>query len=223
MRHTSELQETSIVLIGHFNRLIFRPSWFAARGLVGQEEAEKAAVDVIHAELVSFGLDWLRLQVQRERFIALSDEEPFVRLSDLVTGCFNRLRDTPIAKLGINRRAHIKLESADKWHYLGDVLAPKEHWNKILSEEAGKRQIGLRSLTIEKSRRPDGFLGHIQVKVEPSGPVPNGVFVEVNDHFDASTENPLGCEEIIEILSNNFTISIPRSEEIIDSVIDLVK
>src|SRR5947209_8800088 len=109
MRHTSELQETSIVLIGHFNPLIFRPSWFASRGLIGQEEAEKAAVDVIHAEVVSFALDWLRLQVQRERFVAQSDQEPFVRVSDLVIGCFSRLKDTPISKMGINRRVHIKL------------------------------------------------------------------------------------------------------------------
>jgi hypothetical protein len=95
MRHTPELQQTGIVLVGHFNPLIFRPSWFASRGLVGEEEAERAAVDVIHAEVVTFALDWLRLQVQRELFVADSDQEPFVRLADLVTGCFNRLRDTP--------------------------------------------------------------------------------------------------------------------------------
>jgi hypothetical protein len=161
--------------------------------------------------------------VQRELFIAQSDREPFVRLSDLVIGCFNRLKDTPISKIGINRRAHIKLESADKWHSLGDILAPKEHWKKILNEESGERQIGLLSLTIQRSKRPDGLLGHLQVKVEPSVPVSNGVFVEVNDHYEIPTKDPLGCEEILEILSNNFAKSIPRSEEMIDSLIDIVK
>jgi hypothetical protein len=155
MRHTPKVQETAVVLVGHFNPLIFRPSWFASRGLVGEEEAEKAAVQVIHAELVSFALDWLRLQVQRELFVAQSDREPFVRLADLVTGCFSRLKDTPVSKMGINRIAHIDIESPDKWHSLGDILAPKEHWKTLLKEESGERQIGLRSLTVERSKRPD--------------------------------------------------------------------
>jgi hypothetical protein len=223
MRHTPKLQETAIVLVGHFNPLIFRPSWFAARGLVGEEEAETAAVQVIHAELVSFAFDWLRLQVQREQFVAQADREPFVRLADLVIGCFGRLRDTPVSKMGINRIAHIDIESTDKWHSLGDVLAPKEHWKHILKEDPEERQIGLRSLTVHRSKRPDDFLGHIQVKVEPSAPVRNGVFIEVNDHFEIAMKDPLGCEEILDILENNFALSIDRSEEIIDSLIDLVQ
>src|SRR5205814_6248809 len=85
----------------------------------------KVAVQVIHAEFVDFALDWVHLQVQRELFVAESDPEPFVRLADLVSGCFNRLKDTPISKMGINRRAHIDLGSTDGWHALGDILAPK--------------------------------------------------------------------------------------------------
>jgi len=125
--------------------------------------------------------------------------------------------------MGINRHAHIKLESVDKWHYLGDILAPKDHWKKILHDEAGERDTGLQSLTVRKSKRPDGLLGYVQVKVEPSSRVPNGVFVEVNDHFEISAKDPLGCEEILEILENNYSMSMPRSDEIIDSLIDIAK
>jgi hypothetical protein len=223
MRHTPKVQQTAIVLVGHFNPLIFRPSWFAKRGLIGEEEAEKAAVQVIHAEVVSFALDWLRLQVQRELFVAESDQEPFIRLADVVTSCFSRLKDTPISKLGINRRAHIDLGSTDRWHSLGDILAPKADWKTILKEETGKRQIGLRSLTIERTERPDECVGFIRIKVEPSTPVPNGVFVEVNDHFETRIAEPFGCEEVLEILSRDFSTSIARSEEIIDLVVDLAR
>jgi hypothetical protein len=223
MRHIPKLQQAAIVLVGHFNPLIFRPSWFAARGLIGKEEAEKATVQVIHPEVVTFALDWLRLQVQRELFVAESDQEPFIRLADLVTGCFNRLKDTPVSKMGINRRAHIDLGSMDRWHSFGDILAPKDYWKTILKEDPEENHnIGLRSLTIERSTRPDKLLGVVRVKVEPSISVPNGVFLEVNDHFDTPTAEPLGCEEILEILLSDFSTSIGRSEEIIDSLVDLV-
>jgi hypothetical protein len=125
--------------------------------------------------------------------------------------------------MGINRRAHIKLESASKWHALGDILAPKEHWNTLLSEDPGERRIGLLSLTMERNPRPDGLLGYMRVKVEPSLSVQYGVFIEVNDHFEIPTKHPPGCEEILEILSKQFSISVPRSEEIIDSLIEMVR
>ena len=65
-----EIEGVSIVLLGDFNPKIFQPAWFAAQELIRKEEAESAEIEVIHPEVVVFSLDWLRIQVTRNRWIS---------------------------------------------------------------------------------------------------------------------------------------------------------
>ncbi len=72
-----EIQGSSIVLLGDLNPKIFQPAWFAAEKLIRKPEAEAAEIEIIHPEVVIFNLEWLRLEVTRERFSASTTQEPY--------------------------------------------------------------------------------------------------------------------------------------------------
>ena len=63
-----EIEGMSIVFRGDFNPKIFQPAWFAAQGLIRNEEADEAKIEIIHPTIVVFSLDWLRIQIEPNRF-----------------------------------------------------------------------------------------------------------------------------------------------------------
>jgi hypothetical protein len=207
-----EIKGFSIVLLGDFNPKIFQPAWFSSQSLIREKEYETADIRVVHNEIVDFGLGWCQVQVTRDRFVAQSDQEPYEAVRDLVLGAFKLLSHTPVTKMGINTEAHFRVESEKAWHVFGHLLTPKEIWNEILSSP------GMRSITIEESRRRDGRNGYIRVTVEPSVRVIPGVFFTVNDHYEAGRDLP-GCAEMISLLEEALTPSCERSEEIIQSLV----
>jgi hypothetical protein len=218
-----KFQDHSIVLLGNLNPMIFQPAWFSAEGLIKKIEAEKASVQIIHPDVVIFSLEWLRLEITKERFVARTTQEPYDEpLRDLVIGTFSLLRHTPILKMGINRSMHFLIENEEKWHAAGYKLAPKEPWEGII------KRSGLLSLTIQEDEnkdgeiiRFDGLRGFTRVRVEPSGQIRPGLFIEINNHFEARDTSPsAGCTEILKILKQSWVTSYSRSEEVIYSLLE---
>ena len=108
MRPQLDIQGVNIVLRGHFNPAIFHPSWFAAQELIGQLEADEAAIELIHPEAAIFNTDWLQIRVVRNRFQAGTAQEPYYEpLRDLVVGVFSFLshRSRDISRGGGTRRS----------------------------------------------------------------------------------------------------------------------
>jgi hypothetical protein len=210
-----EIQGVSVILLGDFNPKIFQPAWFAAEGLIRKQEAEQATINIVHPEVVSFTLEWLELQVTRERFAISTPQEPYYEIvRDLVLGTFNLLRHTPLHKLGINTDMHFRMHSQEAWHAFGHRLAPKELWQGILDAP------GMRSLTME-SRRPDGFKGYIRVQVEPSAKVDPGVYLQVNDHYEVEAPQPgLGSSEMLTIFERAWSEALRRSKHIISVLME---
>jgi len=216
-------QESSIVLVGNLNPKIFQPAWFASQGLIKEIEAEKADIQIIHSDIVIFTLEWLILEVSKERFVARTAQEPYDEpLRDLVVGTFSLLKHTPINQVGINRSMHFLMENEDKWNEAGYRLASKEPWEGIL------KRSGLLTLTIEESERKDGVVyrsdgkrGCTRVRTEPSRKINPGIFIEVNDHFECQDPTvTLGCEEILDIVNKSWESSYKRSETIIYSLLE---
>ena len=210
-----ESEGANIVLIGDFNPKIFQPAWFAAQQLIRNEEAEDAKIDIIHSAVVSFSLEWLRLEVHQNRFFAATHQKPFYSpLRDLVVGTFRILTHTPVRMLGINCDFHFPTDSEQTWHAVGHRLAPKEMWCGVLEKP------GLKSLSME-GHRPDEFIGRITVKVEPSQRTEYGVYVNINDHYEIKDkETSMGCEELIDILESSWDKSIARSEKTAKRVLE---
>lgn len=215
----NKLKSHNIVLVGNFNPKIFQPSWFGAQGLIQTQEAEKAEIQVIHTDVALFRLDWLELEVTRERFTVRTSQEPYdTALRDIVMGTFSLLSFTPITKMGINRDMYFQMESEEQWHKVGNTLAPKDIWNEIVDSP------GMRNVTIQGNPKEDGLKGYIRVQVEPSKKYEFGLHINVNDHFEV--ENPEsvdGCEEIVNALKNSWDASYQKSEDIINSLLEKFK
>jgi hypothetical protein len=173
-----EISEASLVLVGSFNASIFQPEWFARQGLLSQSEVDTAKITIVHPEICQFETETLTIQVTKERFIASSKQDASpAPLRDLVLGTFFILEHTPITAMGINRLMHFRMESDEKWHQLGDKLAPKEGWKDVLEGRPG-----MRSLLIT-AERLQPVKSTVNAKVEPSTRIHPGAYFEINEHF----------------------------------------
>ena len=215
-----EQQASSIVFIGSFNPKIFQPAWFVKEGLIQKQEGDEADIEIMHNEVVSFGLHWLKLEVRRDKFQVNTSQENFYEfLKDLALGTFKLLKHTPIYQMGINLHMHFRMDSENEWHNFGHKLTPKEIWNEVL---AGP---GMLKLSMQGDLNRNDLNGYRQVTVEPSPKVPNGVYFTVNDHYevkDKKIENVVSCEEIVGILETKWRESIKASKEIIYQLLENV-
>jgi hypothetical protein len=184
--HLPSEDRTTIVLVGSFNPRIFQPSWFVRQQLLPPLDEEEAQVDLINNDFCAFQTSLYRIEVLSERFAAHSLAAPVVDLlRDLVQGTFEILKHNPVLKVGINTSGHFQLNSFDQYNSFGHHLAPKHDlWKPILDNP--------KTLSVLiQGRRVEGlYPGHINVKVEPSTRIANGVFIETNDEFqnDAATD-----------------------------------
>ena len=210
-----EISIVSIVLRGSFNPQIFQPAWFACEELIRKEEAETAKIQIIHPKIVKFDLEWLQLTVDENLFVATTAKESALDwLRDLILGTFRILNHTPAHVMGLNMDMHFKMPSSEEWHAVGHRLAPKEPWDGILDKP------GMRTLIME-GVRPDSFKGYIRMRVEPSVRVPQGVFIQVNDHYEIEDQKTShGCEEILSILHTSWEASLERSRKKIFSLME---
>ncbi|MGA2936908.1 MAG: hypothetical protein ABSF52_07400 [Syntrophobacteraceae bacterium] len=209
------LHEHDVVLLGDFNPKIFQPAWFGSEGLIRKLEVDGAEIAVVHQEVVSFTLEWLKIEVTRERFLATTLQEAYDEpVRDLVLSTFRILRHTPLRKVGINLDEHFQIESEERWHLIGHVLAPKELWEEVLQNP------GMKSLIIQGTR-PDNLKGYVQVAVAPSGRVHPGVRFNVNDHFEVEKpDSVIGSDEIMNILENNWVESRKRAVTIMRTLME---
>ncbi|AEB09813.1 hypothetical protein [Desulfobacca acetoxidans] len=209
------IQGLSIVLLGDFNPKIFQPAWFAQENLIRAPEAEAADIKIINPEIVIFELEWLELQVTRDRCLFGTTQEAYYEVvRDLCLGTFKLLRHTPIQKMGINRNYHFRMNSVEEWHAFGHKVAPKELWISVLKTP------GLASLTIQ-GMREDDLKGYIRVKVEPSKRAHPGIYIQVNDHYEVEeASTSIGCEKIINIIESLWNKSKEKAELIINNILN---
>lgn len=166
----------SVVLRGSFNPAIVSPGWLLAQALISEQEHEQSRPEAIVPNLSVFSVAALRFQVTSDALkVETENQREFERTADVVTSILTILHHTPVNMLGINHFFHAALPSPDSWHRLGDKLAPKEHWS--LLELPGTLAVAL------QGTRPDRFAGSVNVEVQPSSRVEQGVFVSQNDHF----------------------------------------
>ncbi len=231
MRIKPEISSVSVVLLGNFNPAIFTPAWFALHGLLPEGAADNAELQVAHPTLTMFSTEWLQFEATTDRFLAVTQSAPNIRIRDFVARVFGEhLFHTPVNALGVNRDVHFRAPSQRARDQVGRVLAPVDPWlpcveklGLALDSEYG----GMRSLTMVDTRpegRPLG--GQVQVTVEPSVRIDNGrsgIYVSVNDHYAANSADAKGNAQLLAFLENDFDSSIRRSDAIIDHIMSLAK
>jgi len=206
MQKLPQLRGLTLAMVGDFNPTIFQPKC-SSENLLTVEEADSANVQVIHPDVTSFGLPWITLTVQRERFEVTCAAQPyFERVAGLVSQTFELLRHTPIRLMGINNEAHYRASSIDGWHSIGDTLAPKKFWTEVFPSP------GLQSITIRQIPRTDDLDGYRQVTIEPSVKTTPGVYIAINDHFVIGGQEVLGATKAIEVLRTKWSDSVAFTE-----------
>jgi hypothetical protein len=228
MRIEPELGACSIVLLGHFNPLIFSPLWFAQNKIVSDTEATEADIRVIHPEVTVCKIGKFQIQIELNRLSADTAEAPWVDLLDFVTRTFSLLIHTPINQMGINRLVHFSVGSEATRNRIGTLLAPLEPWGawglEIAKAKMDGRHGGCTDVTMLEPKPAGPITGHLQVQVQPSKIVKGdaGIYVHVNDHYiSGPLDKTIGCEGMIAELAKNFEASIRQSEELIDQVMSL--
>ncbi len=199
----------AIVLAGSFNPAIFHPSWFARHGILRDSEADSAEVRVVTSQLAQFQMDWLEVQVQRERFMVISRNGGYEGpLRDLVISTFKRLEHTPLKALGMNREVHLRFDSNDRWHRFGHLLAPKEPWGDILKSP------GLTALQMQGSG--GSMPGHyINVAITNTGE--RRADIDLNDHRPA--ESPDTAASALMMLEDAWDDSQAIGQSVVEHLI----
>lgn len=216
MAASPQMETAHVVILGKLNPAIFHPAWFSAQHLLRPQETQDAEVQLVHPDAAVMRMEWLQLQVVRERFQASTTQSQYFEpLRDLVSGIFSLLAYTPVTALGINRDFHFSLESERQWHALGHKLAPQENW-------PGLKRPGLFHLTVQ-GEREDNIKGYIRVIVEPSPGFSHGVYVSVNHHFELAGESDQtsGAARMVELLSSYWEQSMTASSAIAQDLLRL--
>lgn len=206
----------------------FHPSWFVANDLLKKEDIENAEIEVVSRDFTIFKIsNWLKINVEPNRFIAATSEPPFIRLLDLVVRTFREvLMHTPVYQLGINRTVHFSVGDEETRNKIGIMLAPQDVWGEWAKDISGEKEMhgGMISLEMEQPKPSDRENGRIRAQVKPSHLIKNssGIFINVNDHYEITEANAQGGSiPIIDILEKQFEVSIKRSEWIIDQIMAL--
>lgn len=172
----------SVVVRGTFDIAAVTPAWLHANGLIGGEEFEESRPELfVPDEVNTFSAAWLRCDLRKDLFqVSTTQEDEFERLRDVAVGVLRESRSTPVSALGINRTLHMEMPDDKSLHAIGDAITPKELWEGVLAHA------GMRSAVLWAAR-PDLYAGRVEVRIEPSVAIPNGVFVAYNDHYDLET------------------------------------
>lgn len=219
-------RNASVVVVGHFNPLIFQPEWMRDHDLVGQKEAEQArdgGISIIHPQVVQIRLSALMLEVTQSRFSIMATEAPLVTAKDFAIRAFDLLSHTPITHVGINFTTVFRARSRKDWDALGDTLAPKRPWEAMLGDMATERTGGLIGLVMQRSERPDDYRGSQNVKVEVVPPhSAMDTLVEFNDHYEiAATDARAGM--LTELLETQWDRSEQTAARITDGLMELCR
>ncbi len=211
-----QIRTLSIVFLGDFNPAIFQPFWLAEKKMIREQEAHDAKVDIIHNEITRIDLDWVKIDIQRNRFEMKTVQVPYFEpLRDLCVSIFEILKETPIKVLGINHIYAYALRDEATFFKFGNVLAPLDNWTEFMNEPR------LLQIEIVENNRLDKLKGHYRIKIQPSEQklaTPFGLTININDQFSLAEGDQGRRGEIIDMLKRNWDNSFTRADSVTEKI-----
>lgn len=206
------LSGTTIVLVGEFDVSTAQPERLVKEGLIRQSDLVDLNVTAFFADVASYSISWLSVAVEPKR-MALSTRrnsplpEP---VRDFTVGFLEAMPGARISQLGLNSSRHFQVRNLATFNAIDNMAVPKEPmWTQLIEGPA------LRTVSV-RGGRPGGRPGFVEIKVEPSLRVEQGMYVLVTDHFDAVGDSePL---ELLDVLSTDWTERLAAAENIIDTI-----
>lgn len=220
----------AVVVLGKFDPLLITPRWLREMNLIGAEDYESYAIEIISKGVSSVSYGSLQLKVLPTTLQVTTDAPNDAEAArDLAAGILLSGGTQSVSALGINRSVHFQVNQGRN-HAIGDALAPKAMWSEVLHLP------GLQNLNI-RGVRDDGYGGSVNVQVQSSNLIEPGIYISINDHNnltlaespadrdtppDLEQANPQPSAEKVpvarEILTNGFPASRRRAQSIIDQV-----
>lgn len=202
----------NVQVLGHWNPSLFVPVWFADVGLLPEEEAKEADIDVIHEEVAQFDVDWLAVRVTRDRFVASTTRLTHTEaLRDLIIGTLELLTHTPTRVMGINHDYVLQFDNRGDFDQLGWTLVSPDNWPML-------EKPGVATMQMQGARRDDNP-GYVRIKIEPTLDETYRVLVGVNDHYSPSLEaESKTTPQLVEILRERWADSADEAEQVVDHV-----
>ncbi len=183
---------STIVVIGSFNPPIFTPEWLEKHNLIGSDDVKSAqehASLVLTADISRFETEKFALQIVKNQCVIGTKGPVTPALLDLVVGIFGLVQQTPVTAVGLNYLAEYKFFEPAKYHKIGDTLAPKNIWEKLLPE-SGNCSVGLSSLAVQidpykRGEKPsENTLGQSKtITISPTLDKNYFIKMSLNDHY----------------------------------------
>ena len=227
---TLEIFRAQIVLVGDFNPPIFSPEWLNANGLLGDDDTTDAKEHeslVISPTISRFETEWFSLQVIQQQFVLASKGPVTPLIRDLAIGIFTLVDQTPVSGIGHNFWADYKMPSAQEWHKVGDILAPKKIWRSVNPDE--NQSIGMSDLTIEidpvKRCEVNTTGQKVRLTVAYSRQIQNGVSFFINNHYPISPDKIMKTSSArsgVDLISKRWETDLQESKRMFDGVLSEV-
>jgi hypothetical protein len=227
--HTAEIFTSSIVAVGDFNPAIFSPDWLERNKLIGEGDAAFARDRstgrplIVTHQVSNFETEWFSLQVLENQFTLTSKGVLSPAFKDLAAGVFQLVSHTPVVAVGLNFVGHFKLASADEYHRIGDVLAPKGIWDTLYPGEVA----GLEQLTVRFQRGTRDNLVQTKdekrITLQSVRNIKYGASLSINNHHNVtdSAENLSPAERVSNIIDSQWEAAWRDAVRVFDQLISM--
>ena len=223
------LSESSIVLLGNFNPVIFHPEWFDRFKILPSHETQWAEGEkpkitevpfkdkkiviqevpaiMVRPDLAELQFPSITLRVNPTRFQCQTlEREKFNLVREVTTKIFTLLSHTPIEALGINFHGHCKFaDDSDK--ILKSLFAKREESFQKIFE--GGYQVEGQFVFQRRGQRG-------AVRFEVSKKMDGGIYIGSNFHSEIETHT---ADQVIQLIDENYEKDL---EEVLTIVRNLI-
>lgn len=197
-----ESSSSSIVALGSFNPLILRPDWLRDNQLISEEAASNAEIQIIHPDIVEFRADGIHYQATSSRVsIGTTAAGATQVVRDNFAGIFAILESTPIRSFGLNLDQHFKCVGRHAWSEISSGLAPKTPWCSLIGSPS------LQAIEVRGDRDADKSPS-IKIAVEPSDQVSPGIFIKINEHYDAEQVRGTADKTLLDTIPTPLVVDV---------------
>jgi hypothetical protein len=216
----------SIVIIGKFDPSLVQPSILLKNGLINEGDAAGLTYEALMKDLAVLSMPWITLAVEPEKLSASSTAgypvgEP---IRDFVLDLLDIMPVKQYNAIGINRDTHLPLQSNETYDALVERLGGfgRGELGPMLAdidEASGKTLVNLRMNSLSfQAQRDDGTHGSVSIRIERSVRIVPGVYVQINDHFEADPAVDTGPDELVKRLTDGWAASNRRADVVVSAI-----
>lgn len=230
----------SVVLVGAFAPSKFLLPALAAADVLSSADVASAAYEMLLRDQgLQVSLPWGTFLVTADRFTVEAKQAPYVRAADFVLKCMREIASaSTVRQMGINLKTEYIFRDPTARDSIGKRLLPAAAWGpwgrvveKSQELPASDLQHGGLACAVLRQQKPEGrgVEGYVDARVDAATPTDAGwgVFVSINDHYQASGRTVGGRKVseavvtagLLDMLEESFDSSVAASFEIANGII----